>query len=129
MLLKFWISVMKLRKKDQLEVFGPQIELNVSNPTDMGEPPVEATGVAPTMVVKVEEEFSVEFVEKKEGDQAKGTGSELVLDFVENELRDQAVKAGGEFAHEIKAERTEAEPVLENVKDRFDTESDLMEVE
>ena len=55
---------MKLRKKDQLEVFEPQIELNVSNPTDMGEPPVEAAGVAPTVVVDVEEEFSVEFVEE-----------------------------------------------------------------
>jgi len=61
----------EVEEEDQLDVFEPQIELNVSNPTDMGEPPVEAAGVAPTVVVEVEEEFSVEFVGKKEGDQAK----------------------------------------------------------
>ena len=61
----------EVEEEDQLEVFGPQIELNLSNPTDIGEPPVEAAGVAPTVVVEVEEEFSVEFVGKKEGDQAK----------------------------------------------------------
>jgi len=119
----------EVEEEDELEVFGPQIELNLLNPTDMGEPLVEAAGVAPTVVVEVEEEFSVEFVEKKEGDQAKGTRSEPVLDSVEEELRDQAVEAGGEPAHEIEAERTGAEPVLENVEDRSGTESDLMEVE
>jgi len=99
----------EVEEEDQLEVFGPQIELNLSNPTDIGEPSVEATGLAPTVVVEVEEEFSAEFVEKKEGD--------------------QAVKAGGEPAHEIEAERTGVEPVLENVEDRYGTESDLMGVE
>jgi len=112
-----------------IEIFGPEIELNLSNPTDMGEPPVEVVGVAPTVVVKVEEESSVEFVEKKEGDQEKGTGSEPVRESVEKELRDQAVEAGGEPAHDIEEERTRAEPVLENVEDRSGAESDLMEVE
>jgi len=119
----------EVEEEDQLEVFGPQIELNVSKPTGMGEPLVEAVGVAPTVVVEVEEEFSVEFVEKKEGDQAKGTGSEPVLDSVEKELRDQAVEVGGEPAHEIDVERSGVEPVHENVEDRSGTESDLMEVE
>jgi len=67
-------------------------------------------------------------VEKKEGDQAKRTGSEPVLDSVEKELRNQAVEAGGEPGHEIEGERTGAEPVLENVEDRSGAESDLMEV-
>ena len=41
----------EIEKKEQLEVFGPQIELNLVNPTDIGEPPVEVVGVAPTVVV------------------------------------------------------------------------------
>jgi len=85
----------EVEEEEPLEVFGPQIELNLSNPTNIGEPPVEADEVAPAVVVEVEEESSVEVVEakasveKKEGDQAKGTGSEPVLDSVEKELRNQ----------------------------------------
>ena len=54
--------------KDSIEFFGPQIELNLENSTELGKPPVEVTGVAPTAVVEVEEESSVEVlasVEKK----------------------------------------------------------------
>jgi len=123
---------------DSVEVFGPLIELDLgegSSIHDVGETPIEAAGVAPSVVVEVEDESSVKFVEakasleKKEGDQAKGTGSEPVLESVEKELRDQAVEARGEPAHDIEVERTGAEPVLENVEDRFGTESDLMKVE
>jgi len=123
---------------DSVEVFGPLIELDLgegSSIHDVGETPIEAAGVAPSVVVEVEEESSVKFVEakasleKKEGDQAKGTGSEPVLESVEKELRDQAVEARGEPAHDIEVERIGAEPVLENVEDRSGAESDLMEVE
>ena len=46
--------------EDSIEVFGPQIELNLENPTELGKPLVEITVVAPTAVVEVEEEFSME---------------------------------------------------------------------
>ena len=51
-----------------MRFFGLQIELNLENPTELGKPPVEVAGVAPTAVVEVEEESSVEVlasVEKK----------------------------------------------------------------
>jgi len=92
----------EIEEEEQLEVFGPQIELNFKNSTDVGEPPIEVTGVAPTVVVEVEEESSMEVlearasVEKEMGDQAVGTGDEPVLETVE--------------------ERTGAEPVLEDVE-------------
>jgi len=41
------------------KVFGPHIELNFKNPSDLGEPPAEAAGEAPT-VVEIEDEPSVE---------------------------------------------------------------------
>ena len=49
----------ELEEEEPLEVFGPQIELNLSNLTNIGEPPVEAAEIAPTVVVEVEEESSV----------------------------------------------------------------------
>jgi len=52
----------EIEEEEHLEVFGPQIELNLGNPSDMGEPPVEVAGIAPTVVV-VEEESSVEVLE------------------------------------------------------------------
>jgi len=55
----------EIEEEEHLEVFGPQIELNLSNPTDIGEPPVEDAGVAPTVVVEVEEESSVEVLEAR----------------------------------------------------------------
>ena len=83
--------------EDSIEVFGPQIELNLENPTELGKPLVEVAGVAPSAVVEVEEESSVEVlasVEKKMGDQAEGTGSEPVLEAAEMKLGGQAVGAG-----------------------------------
>ena len=114
----------EVEEEEPLEVFGPQIELNLSNPTDMGEPPVEAAGVAPTVVVEVEEESSVEIVEAKAsvekmvGDQAEGTGSTPVLASAEKELGDQVVGAADKPAHEIVEERTGDEPVLMDVEER-----------
>jgi len=66
-------------EEEEPEVFRPQIELNLGNPSDMGEPPVEVAGVAPTM--EAEDESSVEVleakasVEKDAGAEAKGTGA------------------------------------------------------
>jgi len=36
----------EIEAEDSIEDFGPQIELNLENPEDLGEPPVEITGVA-----------------------------------------------------------------------------------
>ena len=38
----------EIEVEDSIEVFGPQIELNLENPKDLGKPSVEAAGVAPT---------------------------------------------------------------------------------
>jgi len=60
-------------------------------------PPVEAAGVAPTVVVEMEEESSVEVlasVKKTMRDQDDGTGSEPVLETVETKLGGQAVGTG-----------------------------------
>jgi len=91
----------EIKKEEHLEVFGPQIELNLENSSDMGEPAVEVAGVAPTVVV-VEEEYSVEVLEASA--------------FVEKETEDQAV-------------RTRDEPILEVVKKKTSVEPVLMEVE
>jgi len=88
----------------------------------MGEPPVEVVGVAPTVVVEAEEESSVEFVEarasmeKKEGDQAKGIGSEPIIKSAEKELGDQAVGIVDETVYEIMVDRLGAEPDLMEVE-------------
>ena len=85
----------EIEEEDHLEVIWPQIELNIENPSDMGEPSVEVAGVAP--IVEVEDEYSVEMleakasVEKDAGAEAEGTGAEPV--------------------HESVEERTGAEPV------------------
>ena len=50
----------EIEVENLIEVFGPQIELNLENSEDLGKPPVEIAGVAPTVVVEVEEESSVE---------------------------------------------------------------------
>ena len=71
--------------------------------------------MAPTALVEVEEESSVEVlasVEKMMGDQAKGTGSEPVLEATEPKLGGQAVETG-ESIH---------------VEDRSGEEPDLMKV-
>ena len=132
----------EIEKEEQIKVFGPQIELNLVNPTNVDEPPVEVVKVAPTVVVEVEEESSVEVlearackekemenqvegtgnetvltsVEKKLGDQAVGTGDEPVLKSGKKEMGDEVVQTGDEPVHEAVAERTGAEPVLEDVE-------------
>ena len=105
----------EIEEEEQLEVFGPQIELNLGNPTDMGEPPVEITGVAPTVVVEVEEKSSVKVVEAKAS--------------VEREMGDQAVRTGDKPVHEIMEERTGAEPVLVDEEMETGAEPVLMDVE
>ena len=78
----------EIEKEEQLEVFGPQIELNLKNPTNVREPPVEVVGVASTVVVKVEEESSAEVLEaraseeKKMENQTEGTGDAHVVNLV-----------------------------------------------
>jgi len=68
------------------------MELDLSNPIDIGEPPVEDAGVARIMVIEVEEDSSVEVlearasVEEEMGDQAVRTGVESVLKTVEKEM-------------------------------------------
>jgi len=70
----------------------------LGNPTNVGEPPVEVAGVAPTVVVEVEEESFVEVldarasVEKEMGDQAVGTRDELVLKSVDKKMGEQVVR-------------------------------------
>ena len=82
----------EIEEEEQLEVFGPQIELNLENPTDVGEPPVEVAGVAPTVVVEVEEESSVEVLEARASE--------------EKEMGDQVVRTGDGPVHEAVEERT-----------------------
>jgi len=129
--------------EDSIEVFGPQIDLILENPTELDKPPVKVAGVAPTVVVKVEEKSSVEVlasVEKKMRDQAEGTGAETVPKTAETKLGgqaigtgepvcmedrsgeepdlmevDQVVRTGGEPVHEAVEEKTGAEPVPEDV--------------
>jgi len=88
----------------------------LENPTDLGKPLVEVARVAPTAVVEVEEESSVEVltsVQKKMRDQAEGTGSKPVLEAAETKLGGQAVGTG--------------EPV--HVEDKSGEEPNLMEVD
>ena len=84
----------EIEAEESIEDFGPQIELNLENPEDSGEPPVEVAGVAPTEVVEVEEEdSSVEFlVSEKEmtKDQAEGTRAEPVPEADELKREDQS---------------------------------------
>jgi len=69
----------EIEEEEHFEVIGPQIELNLENPSDMGEPSVEVPEVAST--VEVENESSVEVleakasVEKDAGAEAEGTGA------------------------------------------------------
>ena len=110
--------------EDSIEVFGPQIELDLGEGSSIHdvEPPIEVAGVAPTEVVEVEEESSIEVVEarssvvKEEKDQVEGTGDEPVPEPVEMKLGDRAVGAGEEPAHDVVEARTETEPVLQKVK-------------
>ena len=129
------MEICDVENKETLEVYGPQIELNLENLTDLGEPPVKAAGVAPTMVVEVEEGSSVELVEARAsvekivGDQAEGTGSAPILETFEKELGDQAVEAGGEPAHETVEERTGDEPILMDVEEARTGDVPVLEAE
>jgi len=74
------------------EVFGPQIELNSKNSSDLGEPLVEAVGEAPT-VVEIMDEPSVEGKAVEE------------------------IRTGAEPVHvDVEEIRTGAKPVLESVE-------------
>ena len=92
----------EIKEEEQLEIFGPQIELNLKNPTDVGEPPAEVAGVAPTGVIEVEEESFVEVLEARAS--------------VKKEMADQAARTGHESVRKTMKERTGAEPVLEDVE-------------
>jgi len=70
----------------------------LENPEDLGEPPVEVVGVAPTEVIEVEEEDSfVEFLaseKEMKGDQADGTGAVPVPEAAESKREGQSVGTG-----------------------------------
>ena len=105
----------EIEEEEPLEVFGPQIELNLKNPTDVSEPLVEVAGVAPTVGVEVEEESSVEVLEartsvEKMRDQAVRIGVEPVLIDVEE------VRIGDEPVLEVEEMRTVEEPVPADVE-------------
>jgi len=81
---------------DSCEVFGHQIELDLGEESSIyDEPPVEVAGVAPTAVVEVEEESSVEVLEARASDENMG---------------EQAVRTMDETVHKTVEERTGAEP-------------------
>ena len=88
----------EIEAEESIEDFGPQIELNLENPEDLGEPPVEVVGVAPTEVIEVEEEDSfVEFLaseKEMKGDQADGTGAVPVPEAAESKREGQSVGTG-----------------------------------
>jgi len=105
----------EVEEEEHLEDFGPQIELNLENPSDMGEPVVEVAGEAPTAVVEVEEKSSVEVLEasasiKKMGDQAERTVDEAVHDFVEEGTGVEPVLM------EVNEVRTGVETVLASIE-------------
>ena len=56
-ILEIWKFAMRLRR--EAELFGPQIEIDLENVSDLGEPPVEAAGEAPS-VMEIGDEPSVE---------------------------------------------------------------------
>jgi len=65
-----WVEILEIcdvfEVDDSLEDLGPQIELDLdegSSIHDVGEPPVQDAEMSPTVVVKVEEESSVEVFE------------------------------------------------------------------
>jgi len=104
-------------EEEPLEVFGPQIELDLgegSSIHNLGEPLVEDAGVAPTSVM-VEEESSVELLEASAS--------------VEKEMRDQAIGTEVEPVLEVVKERTGAEPVLMDMEEVRIVEEPVREAE
>jgi len=86
---KNYVEILKICDEfweEEPEVFRPQIELNLENSSDIGEPPVEVAGVAPT--VEVEDQSSVEVLkakasmEKDAGSKAEGTRAKPVHESV-----------------------------------------------
>jgi len=106
----------EIEAEESIKDFRPQIELNLENPRDLGEPPVEIVGVAPTEVVEVEkEDSSVEFLafeKEMKGDQADGTGVVLVLEAAESKTEGQTVGTG---EHVLEVDRSGEEPDLMEV--------------
>ena len=89
-------------EKKELEVFGPQIELNLENPSDLGEPPVVVAREAP-IVVEIVDEPSEEGKAVKE----IRTGAEPV------HVDAEEIRTGAEPVHmDVEEIRTGAEPVL-----------------
>jgi len=100
------LSICDEIEEKELEVFGPQIELDLgkgSSIQDLGKPPVEVAGMAP-IVVEVEDDGDVQVVEvikdetpveKETGDLAVhatiGTGDEPVLESVKERTGDEPV--------------------------------------
>ena len=115
-LLEFARICDEIEAEDSIEVVGPQIELHLALESFISdvEPPVKVPGVIPTVVV---EDSSVEVlasVEKKERDQAEGTGVVLVPEAAEMGLRDQSERTAEETVHVVEEARTGAEPVHEH---------------
>jgi len=50
-----FVEICDEAEEDQAEVFGPQIEIDLETGSDLGEPPVEATGEEHAVVVIGEE--------------------------------------------------------------------------
>ena len=105
--------------EDSSKAFGPLIELGLgegSSIHDSGEPPVEAAGVAPTMVFEEEEESSIEIpkarasVEKKKRDQALRAVDKTVHDTVEQGT------GAGLLRMDVNEVRTWVEPIFETVE-------------
>ena len=98
-------------EEEEPEVFRPQIELNLENPSDMGEPPVEVVGVPPTVEVEVESSIEVleakASVEKDAGVEDEKTGADPVHESVEERIGDEPVHM------DVEEIRTGDEPVLE----------------
>ena len=91
-------------EEEEPKVLGPQIELNLENPSDLGEPPVEAIGEAPT-VVEILDEPSVE-----------GKAVEEIRTGAEPVLVDVEMETGAEPVLETVEIRTGAKPVHEDVE-------------
>jgi len=122
----------EFEEEEHLEVFGPQIELDLgegSSIHEAGEPSIEVVGVAPTVEVEVEEESSVEVLEAKASvpkemrDQAVQTGDEPVLMNVEMEtgaepvlMNAEEIRTGDEPVLDIEEMRTGEEPVPADVE-------------
>ena len=99
-------------------------KIEAEDSIEVVELPVEVPGVVPTVVVKEEEDSSVD---KKEEDQMEGTGAEPVPETAEIGLRDQFERTVEGTVYDVEEPRTGAELVHEH--DRSGEEPDVMEVD